>query len=135
MRQIVVSAETSQLPTVIRFMEATLATSSCTEKKRKQLILAAEEAFVNIAHYAYGGEGGTVGITLTIAKNPPLATLTFTDTGVAHNPLETPPPDLTLPAEQRKIGGLGIYLISQSVDTVSYRYENGQNILTLVKAL
>lgn len=135
MRPIVVPAETSQLPVVTRFVEESLAASGCTEKISKQLILAAEEAFINIASYAYGNKSGTVGIALKITKNPPSATLTFTDTGVAHNPLETPAPDLTLRTAQRKIGGLGIHLIRQSVDTVSYRYVNGQNILTLVKAL
>jgi anti-sigma regulatory factor (Ser/Thr protein kinase) len=135
MKRIVVKAETERLTDVLGFVESTLAASGCPEKARLQLALAAEEAFVNIASYAYGDEGGEVDVSLSISGNPPSATLTFTDAGIPHDPLATPDPDTTLSAERRKIGGLGIYLMRRNVDDAQYRYENGYNVLTLVKAI
>lgn len=135
MKQIIVPAEVEKLHEIRTFVEDALAEAACPAKARMQLSLAAEEAFVNIARYAYGQRRGTVTVSVDIAGSPPRAVLVFSDRGIPHNPLQKPDPDMSLPAGQRKIGGLGVYIMKQSVDDAHYRFENGQNILTLVKRL
>ncbi len=63
------------------------------------------------------------------------ACLTFADRGVPYDPLAKPDPDVTLPAEKRRIGGLGVYMVKQMADNVRYEYHDGQNILTVRKRL
>ena len=62
-------------------------------------------------------------------------TLTFTDWGAAYDPLAKEDPDITLSAEERAIGGLGIFMAKKNMDDIRYEYKNGQNILTLIKKL
>lgn len=134
MRKLTVAARVDQLANVLAFVEGELS-SRCPEKACARLSLAAEEVFVNIARYAYAPGEGKIDISLTVSGDPPVATLVFCDGGAPYNPLETPDPDVTLGAGDREIGGLGIYLAKKSVDEMRYRYENGQNVLVLVKSL
>jgi len=96
-----------------------------------QMKVATEEIFVNVASYAYGSGAGTVQLDLDISDG--VITLRFTDSGMYFDPLTRPDPDITLSAEERGIGGLGIFMVKKTMDEVDYRYENNQNILTLVK--
>jgi anti-sigma regulatory factor (Ser/Thr protein kinase) len=57
------------------------------------------------------------------------------DKGVPFDPLKKPDPDITLSAEEREIGGLGIFITKKTMDTVTYAYENGENILTMTKKI
>ena len=94
-----------------------------------------EELFVNIANYAYGdGEGD---MTLGIGFDEESRTITFrmADKGTTFDPLQKPDPDITLSAEDREIGGLGIFITKKTMDTVRYAYENGENILTMIKKI
>lgn len=135
MKRITVLAKTENLGRIGAFVEETLAAVECAPKARMQLLLAAEEAFVNVARYAYDGGDGEVTITADISGDPPVATLTLTDAGTPYDPLQKPDPDTSLPAESRPIGGLGVYMMKRNVDTARYRYENGRNVLTLIKKL
>ena len=65
----------------------------------------------------------------------PAAKLTFIDEGVEYDPLKKTDPDVTLSAAERPIGGLGIYMVKKTMDEVKYRYEDGENILTIRKKL
>ena len=103
-------------------------------KTLMQIDLAIEEIFVNIAHYAYT-DGGDVRITCDVDGNPPVLTVTFADSGRKFDPLAKPDPDVTAGAEDRGIGGLGIFLTKKYMDSVEYKYQSGYNILTLVKRL
>ena len=105
----------------------------CPIKTQMQINIAVEEIFVNIASYAYAPETGSVRIRLQAAKDPARALITFEDSGVPYDPLAKEDPDVTLSAEERKIGGLGIYMVKQSMDHVRYEYKDGKNILTLEK--
>ena len=62
-------------------------------------------------------------------------TFRMSDKGTPFDPLKKPDPDITLSAEEREIGGLGIFITKKTMDTVSYAYENGENILTMIKKI
>ena len=94
--------------------------------------LAVEELVVNIVDYAYpDSDKGYLGIDIT--RDEGGITLRFCDGGVPFNPLQKEPPDTTLPMSQRKIGGLGIFFVTKVMDTVTYEYADGQNVLTVRK--
>ncbi|MBQ0101241.1 MAG: ATP-binding protein [Firmicutes bacterium] len=100
-------------------------------KVSMQVTVAIEEIFVNIAHYAYEDKEGDAKITIDLTDSK--IAITFIDSGVPFNPLEKPDPDITLSADDRAIGGLGIYMVKKSMTDVDYKYENSQNILTITK--
>ena len=134
-KRLTVTARADQLGEVLAFLDQEIPSDNYPAKARMQLSLAAEEAFINIARYAYAPLEGKVDISLCVSGDPPVATLVFSDDGVPYNPLEKPDPDLTLPAQDREIGGLGVYMIKKNVDEARYRYEGGKNVLTLTKTL
>ncbi|MDD4817458.1 MAG: ATP-binding protein [Victivallaceae bacterium] len=105
------------------------------ENTRKKLLIAADEIFTNIAAYGYPGSGGTAEVEVTFNITRQLLTMKFIDAGIAYNPLESPPPDLTKPLTERSIGGLGIFMVKKLMDTVAYKRENDRNILILEKHL
>ena len=130
-----VEATDENLPTVLSFIESHLNGTDCSPKARMQIALAAEEIFVNIAHYAYAPGQGKATVRVEVEKEPASVTITFMDHGVPYDPLQKADPDVTLPAEDRAIGGLGIFVTKKVMDDVGYEYRNGQNILTLKKDL
>ncbi|MBP5242920.1 MAG: ATP-binding protein, partial [Clostridia bacterium] len=78
---------------------------------------------------------GKAGIRIEIMDEQKAVIITFTDCGIPYNPLLKQDPDVTLSAEEREIGGLGIFMAKKTMDDVSYRYEDGKNILKLKKNL
>ena len=133
--ELTVDATLENLTPVTAFLEEHLEEAECPLKAQMQICVAAEEIYVNIAHYAYGPETGTATIRLELPEDLSSMTLTFIDRGVPFDPLAKPDPDVTLSAEEREIGGLGIYMTKKSMDDVRYVYRDGQNILTLQKRL
>lgn len=107
-----------------------LISDKCSGLILNQIDLAVEEIFVNIAHYS-GAETATISCE---CKGENLEII-FTDTGLPFNPLEKADPDITLKAEDRQIGGLGIFLTKKFMDSVVYEYRDGKNILKLNKML
>jgi len=95
----------------------------------------AEEVFINIAHYAYTPDKGKAKVRLEISSEPSVLTLTFIDRGKPYDPLAREDPDITLPIQERPIGGLGILLTKRMMDEAAYDYKDGQNILTLKRRL
>ena len=126
-----VPAVDENLLRVAAFVDAFLEARGCPIKAQMQIDLCVEEIFINIAHYAYPGGGGEA--TVQISGTDRGVTITFTDDGVPYNPLKKADPDLKAAAEDREIGGLGIFLVRKNMDTVAYRYENEQNVLTITK--
>ena len=107
--------------------------ASC-KKEFFALHLVIEELAVNIADYAYpDGKDGYLDVL--IDKTPEEITITFKDGGTPFNPLERKMPDITLPLEQRGIGGLGIFLTVKKMDSVTYDYRNNENVLTIKKKI
>lgn len=133
MQELRLQASDDTLYTVLGEMERLLDENNCPEVLKSIMLVAVEEIFVNIAHYAYGGKSGEAIINLDIKQDPKCCRVEFRDHGIPYNPLEKEDPDITLSAEEREIGGLGIYMVKQSMDLVEYRYEDGCNILTLEK--
>ena len=99
------------------------------------LAIAAEEIFVNIARYAYAPREGEATIEIDVSGDPPVAVLRFLDRGTPFNPLEKKDPDVTLSAEDREAGGLGVFMAKKIADTIHYAHEADHNVLTLTKAL
>ena len=120
------------LEPVIGFLEENLESLGCPFKEQQQICIAVEELFVNIVNYAYPDSAGPA--DLEVRKLPEqVIEVVIRDSGVPFDPLNRQDPDITLMAEDRPIGGLGIYMVKKCIDEVTYHYENGQNILTLRK--
>jgi anti-sigma regulatory factor (Ser/Thr protein kinase) len=104
-------------------------------KDQMQIELAVEEIFVNIAKYAYSPEVGRAKVRVELEQDPLKVIITFIDQGMPYDPLAKDDPDTTLSAEERQIGGLGVYMVKKTMDDITYEYKNGQNILTIKKKL
>ncbi|MBR0152084.1 MAG: ATP-binding protein [Synergistaceae bacterium] len=130
MKELITEASTEKLDEVLDFIDGFLNEWECPMRVMTQINIAAEEIFVNIAHYS-----GSENAKISIGKSGDMAEITFTDSGIPYNPLARPDPDVTLPAEKRRIGGLGIYIVKKSMDEVSYDYRNGHNVFTIRKRI
>ncbi len=133
--EIRIEALTENLQAVLAFVDGHLEEMGASMKAQMQIDVAVEELFVNIAHYAYAPDTGTAVIQVETDHDNDQVSITFTDTGKPYNPLEKPDPDVTLSAEERDIGGLGIFMVKKSMDDMRYEYKDGQNILTITKRL
>lgn len=132
-KRLVVDAKPENLSVVNDFVEDFLSDTGCSAKVKSQIDLAVEEIFINIASYAYEEGTGKADIFLS-RKNDELH-MTFKDSGTPYDPLQKPDPDTSLSASDRKIGGLGIFLVKKTMDDVSYEYRDGYNILSITKNL
>ena len=128
-------AKTDALNDVLAFLEEALETNGCAMKMQMAICVAIEEVFVNVARYAYGGADGEVYFSISFNELTRDITFQMRDKGVQFDPLKKPDPDVTLSAEERQIGGLGIYITKKTMDSVSYSYENGENVLTMIKKI
>ena len=133
--ELTIAAKTDNLDEVLEFVGKLLEGAECPMKAKLQIDVAVEEIFVNIAHYAYGKDGGMAKITVSTEDSPRAAVIEFCDSGMPFDPLAKPDPDTTLSAADREIGGLGIFMVKKSMDEVAYRYEDGQNIFTMKKLM
>lgn len=130
-----IDALTDNLDKVIGFIDTELEQHNTSMKVQTQIDVAVEEIFVNICHYAYGDEVGKAEISFDYDTQKESAVITFVDSGAPYDPLQKDDPDITLSAEERQIGGLGIYIVKKSMDEVNYLYEDGKNKLSLIKKL
>ncbi|MBP5363486.1 MAG: ATP-binding protein [Ruminococcus sp.] len=135
MKELELEALTDNLSKVQAFVDEQLEEAGCPIKIQIQIDIAVEEIFINIAHYAYSTETGKATVRIEILPDPPSVDITFIDKGIPYDPLAKSDPDVTLSAEERKIGGLGIFMVKKSMDDVKYQYLDGHNILTLKKGL
>ena len=131
-------ATDKNLEAVNDFIHEQIKPFSCQSQTLFQIDLAVEEIFVNISHYAYSPDKGTVQIDCSVEKTadaPAKLTVSFTDRGKAFNPLAKPDPDITLSVEQREIGGLGIFLTKKYMDSVLYERKDNQTVLKITKTI
>ena len=163
-KNLTIEAELDKLDSVLAVVDEMLEAADCFPKVQIQLDIAVEEIFVNIAHYAYEGKQGVAEIEIRIGDAAELLTdwvsegahlyahegettdvvnsltgpvfmMSFQDSGFAFDPLDKPDPDVTLPAEEREIGGLGIFMVKKSMDAVKYERKDDKNIFTMIKGI
>ncbi len=133
--ELVIKAVIDNLDDVNFFIHKSIEQFDISKRTLMQLDLVVEEIFVNIASYAYSPNTGLVKILLETEVEPLSISLTFIDSGVPYNPLEKSDPDVNLSADDRQIGGLGIFLTKKLVNNMSYQFVGGQNVLQLTKSL
>lgn len=131
--ELTIDARMEDLDEMMAFVDGHLEEYGCPPKVQIQIEVAVEEIFVNIASYAYTPDTGPATVRIRIQDDT--AVITFIDSGVPYDPLAKPDPDVTLSADERPIGGLGIFLVKKSMDSVSYNYQSGKNVLELQKRL
>ena len=130
-----IEAKNENLPEVIAFIEGHLEECGCPPKMQMQISVAAEEIFVNIANYAYAPKSGKAIVRVEVSEEPLAVIITFMDGGKPFDPTGKEDPNVKLSAEERSIGGLGIFMTKKIMDDVKYEYKDGKNILTLRKGL
>lgn len=135
MKELTINATIENIPAVTDFVDEQLEALDCPLKVQMQIDIAIDELFSNIAHYAYNPDVGPATVRVELQQEPLAVVVTFIDNGVPYDPLAQEDPDITLSAEEREIGGLGIYMVKKSMDAVNYEYRDGQNILTIKKWL
>jgi anti-sigma regulatory factor (Ser/Thr protein kinase) len=135
MKELTVNATLDNIGQVTEFVDAQLEQYDCPIKAQMQIDIAIDEIFSNIARYAYHPETGPATVKVEVMEQPMTVVLTFVDSGSPYDPLAKADPDVTLSAEERDIGGLGIYLVKKSMDDITYEYKDGKNILRVKKNL
>ena len=135
MKELTVEAVLENIDTVTDFVDARLEELDCSMKVMAQINVAVDELFSNIARYAYQPETGSATVRVEVTEDPLEVVITFMDQGVPYDPLKREDPDVTLSADERKIGGLGIFLVKKTMDDVKYEYRDGQNILKICKKI
>ena len=134
MKELKVKAVDDNLSIVLDMVEEYLE-GHCSKEIKNEILISVDELFINIAHYAYGEEQGDAVIQLEMMESPKRIRITLKDQGIPFNPLEKEDPDIFLSLEERKIGGLGIFMVKDYMDSMEYCYKNGYNMLTLEKNL
>jgi anti-sigma regulatory factor (Ser/Thr protein kinase) len=135
MKELTVQAKTDNLDFVLNFILEEIGKHDVSLKVQRQIIIAVEEIYTNIANYAYHPEDGEATVLISIGENPLIVTLQFHDKGKPYNPLENLAPDISCSVEERPIGGLGILIVKNCMDHIEYEYKDGKNILTIKKSL
>ena len=131
--ELTVEAEVGNLDEVQAFIDDHLEGTNCSMRAKMQIDLVVEEVYVNIAHYAYSPAKGDATVRVEVTDDKSAIEITFPDRGMPYNPLARKDPDITLPVEQREVGGLGVFLTKKLMDDTAYEYTDGRNILKLKK--
>jgi Anti-sigma regulatory factor (Ser/Thr protein kinase) len=135
MQELNLEAAVANISTVTDFVNAILEELDCPMKARLQIDVAIDELFSNIAQYAYAPGTGPATVRVETEEDPRAVILTFIDRGTPFDPLAAEDPDITAPAEERSIGGLGVFLVKKTMDDVRYERRDGQNILRITKRM
>ena len=132
-KELTLEAKVANLQQVLDFVDENLKSMRCPMKILMQIDVAVEEIFVNVASYAYTPNTGSVTIRMDLQEKPRAVVITFIDSGIPYNPLAKEDPDVSLSAEERSIGGLGIFMVKKTMDKMEYEYTDKQNILKMYK--
>ncbi len=133
MKELTIAATVENIETVTDFVNEQLEALDCPMKAQMQIDIAIDELFGNIAHYAYNPHVGEATVRVEVIEDPLAVVITFIDKGVPYDPLAKSDPNTTLSAEEREIGGLGIFMVKKTMDDITYEYKDGQNILKIKK--
>ena len=134
-KELTLEAKVANLQQVLDFVDENLTSMRCPMKIMMQIDVAVEEIFVNVASYAYAPDTGSVTIRMDLQEKPRAVVITFIDSGIPYNPLAKEDPDVSLSAEERSIGGLGIFMVKKTMDKMEYEYTDKQNVLTMIKGI
>ncbi len=135
MRELTVDATMESIPVITDFVDEQLEQLDCPMKAQAQIDIAIDELFGNIVHYAYHPGVGPATVRVEVVEEPLSVVITFIDQGVPYDPLAKADPDVTLSAQEREIGGLGIYIVKKNMNEITYEYKDGRNILKIRKEL
>lgn len=133
MKMLTVEAAIENIEPVTEFVTKELENLNCPMKAQTQIAVAIDELFGNIARYAYSPDVGKATVCLEVEEDPLAVVITFIDNGKPFNPLEQADPDIHQAAQERKEGGLGIFLVKKTMTMVDYTYQDGKNIMTIKK--
>lgn len=133
MLKLTVSSEVSELETITARADEYLENMDCPIKVQTQIDVVIDEIFSNISYYAYKDQIGKVVFEMAALPENIGVRMTFTDNGIEYNPLLKEDPDITLSADEREIGGLGIFIVKKMMDTVEYFRRDDQNVLVVTK--
>ena len=131
MKNLRIETTSENLDTVNAFIEEQLERLNCSPKTSMEILVSVEEIYINIVHYAYGENVGFADVSFDY--NNGSVFITFTDEGIEFDPLKKEDPDITAPIRKRPIGGLGIFMVKKTMDSVDYKRIDGKNILTVSK--
>lgn len=132
---IIIDAVDEAVDTVKRFILDKLAAFGCEKRPMMQIRLAVEEIFVNIISYAYRPDIGKAEVLCEVMENPLAVTIQFMDSGKPFDPLAYDKVNSPEETFVEREGGLGIYLVKSTMDSVDYEYKDGKNILIIKKNL
>ena len=135
MKELTLTATLENIAAATAFIDEQLEALDCPMRAQMQIDVAIDELFGNIARYAYGEAVGEATVRFDFDEANREAAITFSDRGVPFNPLERADPDVSRPAAEREVGGLGIFLVRKTMDGMEYRRENDANVLTIRKRL
>lgn len=135
MKELNISATVENIPVVTAFVDEQLEALNCPLKAQMQIDIVIDELFGNIAQYAYNPDIGSATVRVEVSEDPLAVIITFIDGGIPYDPLKADDPDITLSAEDRPLGGLGIYMVKKSMDAIIYEHRDGKNILSIKKTL
>lgn len=147
-----IPAVIDNLAEVLKTVDAQLDAEGCPLKIKLQIDIAVEELFVNIANYAYKPDTGDADILIETMDSCPIPEdaqkdmsesekkgkwlrVTLSDSGTPFNPLSKEDPDVTLSAQERRIGGLGIFMVKKSMDYMYYEFKDDKNNISICKKL
>ena len=132
MKELTIEASIDDLDKVLGFVNEDLERHNCPLDLQCQIDIVVEEIFMNIANYAYKPAKGHVTIFFSAGEE---ILIKFEDEGKPYNPLERAVPDLDKPLMERKIGGLGIFMVRQLMDEVAYTRVDNKNVLIMTKKI
>lgn len=135
MKELTVEATVESIPVITEFVDEQLEQFDCPMKAQVQIDIAIDKLFSNIVHYAYNPGTGPATVRVEVVEEPLSVIITFIDQGVPYDPLAKADPDVTLSAEEREIGGLGIYIVKKNMNEITYEYKDGKNILKIRKEI
>ncbi len=133
MKEMTIDAAVENIEAVTDFVNHELEAFDCPMKAQFQIDVAIDELFGNIARYAYPHRNGKATVRIEVEHDPLAVIITFIDSGKPFDPLRRDDPDVTLGAQERPVGGLGIFVVKKTMNAVEYEYKNGQNILKIRK--
>ena len=131
--EITLKATIENVEKATEFVNAELLKLNCPAKATAEIDIAIDELFSNIANYAYNKEIGNVTVKFEAQESPKSVIITFIDSGMPYDPLKREDPNVTLSVTERQIGGLGIFMVKKSMDSVEYEYKDNHNILRIKK--